>query len=56
MDVPVLTAKVRLVKNEISQSNAIPLITISSNRLINMLWFNVSKAADKSRSSNCVGE
>ena len=46
MDVPVLTAIIWLVKNEISQS-LIPLIPISSNRLINMLWFNVSKPADK---------
>ena len=43
---------VRPVMNDVSQSNAMPVIPISCRRLMSMSWLIVSKAADTSSSAS----
>ena len=52
MEEPVFTAKVRYLKNDISQESTIPSTPMSRNLLVRMSWSRVSNAADRSNNKS----
>ena len=56
MEEPVFTAKVRYLKNDISQESVIPSTPMSRNLLVRISWSRVSKAADRSNKKSCIGD
>ena len=55
MEEPVFTAKVRYLKNYISQESAIISTPMSRNLLVRMSWSRASNAADISNNKSWIG-